>query len=140
MAEKTRTELDTYFETRDTPSQAQFGDLVDSVPNFQDDDDHYGKEINITAHAGGGQADATILTKKVSVVTTAVNANDSIKLPAGNIVRSFYLWNDTANNIEVYPPVGGEIKNNGINVGEIMAADDERLFVNYDDKKWFKID
>jgi hypothetical protein len=36
MAEQGRTTLKGYFETGDTPTQAQFGDLIDSVPNTSD--------------------------------------------------------------------------------------------------------
>ena len=37
MAQQTRTILKTYFETGDTPTQAQFIDLIDSSPNPTDD-------------------------------------------------------------------------------------------------------
>jgi len=37
MAQQTRTTLKTYFETGDTPTQAQFIDLIDSSPNPTDD-------------------------------------------------------------------------------------------------------
>ena len=36
MAEQGRTTLKGYFETGDTPTQAQFEDLIDSVPNISD--------------------------------------------------------------------------------------------------------
>ena len=36
MAEQGRTTLKGYFETGDTPTQAQFEDLIDSVPNTSD--------------------------------------------------------------------------------------------------------
>ena len=37
MSEQTRTVLKTYFETGDKPTQAQFGDLIDSAVNNVDD-------------------------------------------------------------------------------------------------------
>ena len=37
MSEKTRTILKTYFETGDTPTQAEFIHLIDSFANFSDD-------------------------------------------------------------------------------------------------------
>lgn len=38
MSEQTRTVLKTYFETGDTPTEAQFIDLIDSLLNLTDDD------------------------------------------------------------------------------------------------------
>ncbi|NTU69318.1 hypothetical protein HGB13_00600 [bacterium] len=37
MSQKTRAQLKAYLETNDVPTQAQYVDLVDSVPNFVDD-------------------------------------------------------------------------------------------------------
>lgn len=37
MATQTRTALKAWFETGDTPTQSQFSDFIDSVPNIQDD-------------------------------------------------------------------------------------------------------
>ncbi len=37
MAQKTRTELKAYFNTGDTPTEAQFQDLIDSMVNKTDD-------------------------------------------------------------------------------------------------------
>ena len=38
MALKTRTELKAFFETGDFPTESQFADLIDSSPNYTDDD------------------------------------------------------------------------------------------------------
>lgn len=37
MSQKTRAQLKAYYETNDVPTQAQYGDLIDSVPNLTDD-------------------------------------------------------------------------------------------------------
>lgn len=37
MAQKTRVELKSFFETNDIPTEDQFVDLIDSVPNIADD-------------------------------------------------------------------------------------------------------
>lgn len=136
MAEKTRTELDAYFNTGDTPTEAQFQDLIDSIPNFQDDQDAYGKEINITAFNGGGQANAYILTKHISVITVAANPLDSIKLPIGNKVRTFLVLNYSGNAVNIYPPVGGRFNNLAINAPYNMGIGTSWLAFNYDDLKW----
>ena len=38
MAQQTRTQLKTYFETGDTPTEAEFINLIDSLLNLTDDD------------------------------------------------------------------------------------------------------
>ncbi len=42
MPLKPRTTLKSYFETNDTPTQSNYEDLIDSVPNFVDDNPTYG--------------------------------------------------------------------------------------------------
>lgn len=137
MAEKTRNELDAYFNTGDTPTEVQFGNLIDSVPNLQDDCDKFGKEIAITAFNGGGQANAYELSNAINVVTVCANVDDSIKLPANNIVRTYNVYNKTGNQCAIFPCVGGEINQLGLNIGHAFASGKILTAVNYDDKKWF---
>lgn len=136
MAQKTRTELDAYFNTGDTPTEAQFQDLIDSVPNFQDDNDHYGKDINITAFNGGGQANAYQLANHVNIVTVVANPGDSVKLPTGNIVRAYFINNSGACAMNIYPPVGGQISNAGVNVPFSLPINSSALIINYDNLLW----
>lgn len=42
MALKSRATLKTYFEANDNPTESQFGDLIDSIPNFVDDNPTFG--------------------------------------------------------------------------------------------------
>ena len=37
MSQKTRSQLKAYLETNDVPTQAQYSDVIDSVPNLTDD-------------------------------------------------------------------------------------------------------
>lgn len=50
----------------------------------------------ITAHAGGGQADATQLSALVNVVDTVATAADSVKLPAPTVVGQVVIVSNTA--------------------------------------------
>lgn len=137
MAEKTRVQLKSFFETGDTPSELEFQDLIDSCPNYKDDNDRYGRDIAITSFAGGGQANAYILTNAINVVTVCVNVNDSIKLPVGNISRVYTVYNKTGTQCAIYPCVGGEINQLGLNIGHAFASGTILTIVNYDDKKWY---
>lgn len=66
MAEQSRTTLKGYFNTGDTPSEANFADLIDSVPNITDEastkwtkytiaNDAYVPANNWTAYGSGDQ-------------------------------------------------------------------------------------
>lgn len=52
MAQKSRTELKTFYETDDVPTQDQYGDLLDSVGIFK---------RNVATYSQGGGADPVIV-------------------------------------------------------------------------------
>lgn len=115
MTQKTRTQLEAYFETGDYPTQSEFTDFVESTVNIQDDGATVGGEGSIAAYAGGGQANATQLTKKVNSITTCASDHDSVKLPTGVPGMTVYLVNATAKILDVYPATGGQINLLGVN-------------------------
>lgn len=115
MSQVNRTALKGYFETGDVPTQAQFINLMDSVPNFVDDGVIVSGDNAITAHAGGGQADATLLEDLINRLSVVANANDSVKLKAavaGNIQK---VYNAGANAADCYPATGEQIMALGVN-------------------------
>lgn len=107
MVDKTRAELEAYFETNDEPTQAQFQEFIESVPNFLDDELLRGAEAAIVAHAGGGQANATLLTKLANTIQTCASDHDSVILPVTSGGTMIGLWNATAKILDVYPQSGG---------------------------------
>ena len=56
----------------------------------------------ITAAAGGGQANATLLSSAYNSVDTVVTANDSVKLPQAKPGVSITVINTTANAAQVF--------------------------------------
>lgn len=56
----------------------------------------------ITAHAGGGQTNATQLTAVINRVTVAVSGADSVKLPAFQVGLEITIENDAANAVQVF--------------------------------------
>lgn len=80
MAQETRTQLKTYFQTGDTPTQTQFENLIDSMVNKTDD--HFTK-VNQTAleiSLGTASADCS-LGKSFSITLT-----DNVVLDCTNMV------------------------------------------------------
>ena len=56
----------------------------------------------ITAFAGGGQANATLLSKEVNRITTVATAGDSVKLPVSAAGLTIVVINHGANACQVY--------------------------------------
>lgn len=139
MAMLTRDQLKTYFETGDTPTQSEFFDLLESIPIFQSDSNYYGKETTITAFNGGGQANAYELTRCISIITTCTNPNDSVKFNNNGLVKVYYIYNKTANASDIYPSVGGEINNLGVNNPISIPAGQIFAFACYGAGSWMKI-
>lgn len=70
----------------------------------------------ITAHAGGGQADATVLTASNNFISVCATATDSVVLPAAAPVGApVYVRNDGAKDAQVYAVTPGTI--NGVATG-----------------------
>lgn len=67
----------------------------------------------ITAHPGGGQANAVILNVGTSVITTVGTANDSVIIPPNSEGQIFVVFNKTALAMTIYPPLGGNFWRNG---------------------------
>lgn len=57
---------------------------------------------NITAFAGGGQGNATLLTKKWNNVSIVANDYDSVKLPVGAVGKKCVVTNGTGKVVSVY--------------------------------------
>jgi hypothetical protein len=62
----------------------------------------------ITAHAGGGQGSAVLLTSDINRITTVGSANDSVKLPVSVVGMEITVTNAAAaNSMNVFPNDGG---------------------------------
>jgi len=109
MSEQSRTILKSYFETNDVPTEAQFIDLIDSSLNKTDDPMLYGGISNITAYAGGGQANAVELVNRFNRVLNVATPGDSVKLNVTVTGRFWGIYNFSANACDLFPANGGYI-------------------------------
>ena len=132
MGQVTKANVKGYFETNDTPSEVEFSNGIDSVDYFSDD-----VELNITAFAGGGQANAYELSKKISVIETIGALNDSIKFPPGTTLMKMEMFNKTAGTLILYPPIGGHLNLLAANVGITVTGGMKPIGIRYDNNKWF---
>lgn len=78
----------------------------------------FGAATGITAYAGGGQANATNLTKKYNEVTVCATNSDSVKLPLAIPGREIVIYNQSANTLAVF----GKATNPNTGVGDTIAA------------------
>jgi len=139
MAKQTRATLKTYFETGDFPTQAQFEDFIDSCVNISDDAVLTGSEASITAHAGGGQANAYQLSKLVNNIAVCASPNDSVKLPTSYAGMWICMSNATANTVQVYPQSGGNIDALGVNNPFNLTTGKKAFFASVGGNYWASI-
>jgi hypothetical protein len=135
MAKKTRAELKAYFETNDVPTQAQFEDLVDSVLNFESDQWLTGGQA-ISAHAGGGQANATPIVTLGCTINVCANNGDSILLPETTGGTMVAMVNATIKSVNIYPRVGGSIMMLGVNNPYALASGKTCAFMSGGANVW----
>ena len=87
-----------------------------------------GAYTEIVAHAGGGQASATIVGLQLTKVKTVATTNDSVRFfndseaPGTGFGTRGQVWNAGVNNLRIYPPSGKQIIFNGSNLGTDAAA------------------
>ena len=75
----------------------------------------HGATGTITAFATGGQTNATPLTADFNRVSTVATAGDSVLLPVAKDGREVKVYNDSANNLAVFPLTGDAINDQSAN-------------------------
>lgn len=91
---------------------------------------------NITANAGGGQANATLLTKQTNRITTVATRGDSIKLPVSTAGAIVYVANTGANPMAVFPNTGEVINELAANASVLLPASSVNFFYCATAGKW----
>lgn len=95
----------------------------------------FASAVGIVALSGGGQASATQLIKKFNSVDTVAAANDSVKLTPALIGKVQGIFNNSANALVVYPPVG-EYLDGTLNGSFTIQAGKYEEFRAYATGKW----
>lgn len=84
----------------------------------------------ITAYAGGGQTNATLLGASINRVTTVATAADSVKLPAATVGARIDVINAAASNsMNVFPATGESINALSANTAYAVAANKTVTFI-----------
>lgn len=91
--------------------------------------------VGIVAFATGGQVNATQLLKKFNQIDTVASANDSVKLVPALIGKVQGVFNNTANDLTVYPATG-EYIDGTINNSFVIDPGDYVEFRAYASGRW----
>jgi hypothetical protein len=84
--------------------------------------DHAGADA-LTAHAGGGQANALQLAAGINRITVVATAGDSVKLPLAAAGGTVTVINaDSTDSLNVFPFLGDTINALGANAAFALAA------------------
>ncbi len=87
------------------------------------------------AHAGGGQANATLIKEKFVVISTVASLSDSCKLPHAKIGNWMIVRNSGVNNCDIYPPVG-EYMLGVLNASTSLASGSTGVFYCKQESHW----
>ena len=136
MSQETRTQLKTYFETGDIPTEAQFINLIDSLLNITDDGELVNGESGIDAHVGGGQGSAYQLTKRVNMVDAVASDHDSVKLPEPDPGMILIVYMISSNILDVYPASGDYINKLAVNIPVEMVDTEIAIFSCHTASHW----
>lgn len=93
----------------------------------------------ITAYAGGGQTNGTVLSSYINRVTTVATAGDSIKLPTATAGADLIVINATATSMNVFPFLGSYINALSVNAAYAVAAGKTVHFVCPVAGRWYSI-
>ncbi len=110
------TTLQSYFETGDIPTQAQFENLMQSFANLVDSNLLIGKSDPLLTVFPASQGTAAAITKLFTRLTTPGGGIAGAIVPASSIGKFGFIYNSGADIVNVYPPSGGGWKNASANV------------------------
>lgn len=93
----------------------------------------------ITAHAGGGQTNAVLLTGVINRLTTVASAADSVKLPVSKAGLVVYLVNSGADSAQVFGSGTDTINGVATATGVAQAAGVSAVYFCPVAGKWFRV-
>lgn len=92
---------------------------------------------SLTAHAGGGQANALALTSEMSRISTVATAGDSVRLPASAAGLTIILENAGANPMQVYGAGTDTINGVATGTGVSQMQGSVVIYTCYSAGAWF---
>jgi len=137
MSASSRTVLKAFFETGDMPTEAQFADLIDSFVSMVSDGQLVGSETGLTGVYPQSQSTAYQLTKKINNMTGGTTYS-AVKLPQAIPGASITIINSHTSLHTIYPFLGDELDDNGINVGQTINDESTWTYVCAEAGHWYQ--
>ena len=94
---------------------------------------------SVTAFAGGGQANAVLITNSRTVVTVCATIGDSLKLPTATEGAEHAVVNTGAASLALFPNTSDEINALGVNNSLSIAAGAARILYAVDGTTWITL-
>lgn len=91
------------------------------------------------AYAGGGQANATLISKGITRFTTVTTAGDSCKLPAAEAGMILRIFNATSNALAIFPNTGAQIDGGAANSAIPLPANSDITLVCRAPLQWVSL-
>lgn len=96
----------------------------------------YAVETSITAHAGGGQGSAVLLTGEFNNITISATSGDSVKLPPAVVGLRATVKNNGAANAAVFPATGDTIDGGSVNSAVVLPVGGSLTFNAINSTDW----
>ena len=93
-------------------------------------------QVGITAHAGGGQGDAVVITKDIVEISICASGGDSVKLPVAAAGLQILVINHGAEAADVFPNTDDAINEEAANTAKSLAVNTTMLCSAYDGTNW----
>ena len=116
MSEINRAGLKTFFETGDTPSEAQFGDLIDSSVNITENGYFDGVTSAVAGVVPSNQGTAVGISKRFSKVITGGAGASGVILPTVRQGGMLVISNASGYPVDIYPKAGETIEPYAVNI------------------------
>lgn len=128
--------LITYFETGDTPTGAQFTNLIDSYPNIVDNNQLDGVDDAVVPVYPPTQGTATGISALYNIVPSVAMATAAVVLPTAAPGKRCYISNTSTESITVFPASGNKFKLLTTDTGYLVYPGETFMFYGTSTTEW----
>lgn len=109
---------------------------ADATNWYADFEDLHTTETGITASTTQTQGQRP-LTKRINIISTCANANDTVTLPSAVAGMEVYIRNNGAQTLKIFPASGDNINGTGANTAVTLAAAASVTYRTADTTNWY---
>lgn len=136
MAQQTRAVLETYFETGDMPTEAEFAELIESCLNLASDGYLTGSDDAVVPVAGGTQGTGYAITALFNSVSSSSSDTDACVLMTAKAGRICIVENLQQYWTQMFPAVGDGFNQLAANASIDIPPYATMVFYGVGDDNW----